>query len=103
MGDHMNSIISFGDIVDQLLTLKAQLAELEQKEKELKDCLISAGLPTIEGMLARASVSYCAGREKIDWQTIAMRFEPSRQLITAHTTYGQAFHVVRVSARKGSK
>lgn len=96
----MNSVINFGDIVDQLLAVKAQLAELEQKEKELKDCLVAAGLPSIEGVLARASVSYCAGREKIDWQTIAMRFEPSRQLITAHTTVGAPFHTVRVSARK---
>ena len=99
----MNSVINFGDIVDQLLTVKAQLAELEQKEKELKDCLVAAGLPSIEGVLARASVSYCAGRERIDWQTIAMRFEPSRQLITAHTTVGAPFHTVRVTARKGTK
>lgn len=97
----MNSVINFGDIVDQLLAVKAQLAELEQKEKELKDCLVTAGLPSIEGVLARASISYCAGREKIDWQTIAMRFEPSRQLITAHTTTGAPFHTVRVTARKG--
>lgn len=99
----MNSVINFGDIVDQLLTVKAQLAALEEKEKELKDCLIAAGLPSIDGVLARASISYCAGREKIDWQTIAMRFEPSRQLITAHTKVGAPFHTVRVSARKGSK
>ena len=99
----MNSVINFGDIVDQLLTVKAQLAELEQKEKELKDCLIAAGLPSIEGVLARASVSYCAGREKVDWLTIAQKFEPSRQLITAHTTVGAPFHTVRVSARKGTK
>ena len=99
----MNSVITFGDIVDQLLTVKAQLAELEQKEKELKDCLIAAGVPSIEGVLARASVSYCAGREKVDWQTIAMRFEPSRQLITAHTTVGAPFNTVRVTARKGGK
>ena len=99
----MNSIIGFGDIVDQLLTLKAQLAELQEKEKMIKDCLIATGEKTIEGMLARASISHCDGREKIDWQTIAMRFEPSRQLITAHTTTGAAFHTVRVSARKGGK
>lgn len=99
----MNSILNMGDLVDKLLSIKAQLAELEQKEKELKDCLVATGEKTIEGLLARASVSYCDGREKIDWQTIAMRFDPSRQLITAHTTYGSPFHVVRVSARKGSK
>lgn len=99
----MNSIINMGDIVDQLLAVKAQIASLEETEKELKDCLIATGQTSIDGILARASVSYCEGREKIDWQTIAMRYNPSRQLITAHTTVGQPFHVVRVSARKGAK
>lgn len=99
----MNSVLNFGTLVDELLSIKASIAELEAREKELKDCLVATGEKTIEGMLARASISYCDGREKIDWQTIAMRFNPSRQLITAHTTYGNPFHVVRVSARKGSK
>lgn len=99
----MNSVINFGDLVDQLLSVKAQLAELETREREIKDCLVATGEKTIEGMLARASVSYCQGREKIDWQTIAERFNPSRQLITAHTTIGSPFHTVRVSARKGAK
>lgn len=99
----MNSVINLGDLVDQLLTVKAQLAELEAREREIKDCLIATGESTIEGILARASISHCAGREKIDWQTIAERFNPSRQLIVAHTTTGQPFHVIRVSARKGAK
>lgn len=99
----MNSILNLGDIVDQLLSVKAQLAELEAREREIKDCLIATGESTIEGILARASVSYCQGREKIDWQTIAGKFNPSRQLIVAHTTIGAPFHVVRVSARKGAK
>ena len=99
----MNSVLNFGTLVDELLSVKASIAILETREREIKDCLIAAGESTIDGILARASVSYCAGREKIDWQTIAMRFEPSRQLITAHTTVGAPFHTVRVSARKGSK
>ena len=99
----MNSMVSMADIVDQLLAVKAQLAALEQTEKELKDCLIASGQTSIDGILARASVSYCEGREKVDWQTIAQRFNPSRQLIVAHTTTGAPFHTVRVSARKGAK
>ncbi len=99
----MNSVLNFGTLVDELLSVKASIAELEQRERELKDCLIASGQTSIDGILARASVSYCAGREKTDWQTIAMRFEPSRQLITAHTTTGQPFHTVRVSARKRAK
>lgn len=90
--------ISF--IVDRLAVVKAQIAELEKLEKEYKQILIDSGESAIVGTDHRASISYCDGREKIDWQTIAMRFNPSRQLITAHTTKGDSFYVVRVSARK---
>jgi hypothetical protein len=97
----MNAItnpISF--VVDRLAVVKAQIAELEKLEKEYKQILIDSGESAVVGTDHRASISYCDGREKTDWQTIAMRFNPSRQLITAHTTKGEAFHVVRVSARK---
>jgi hypothetical protein len=97
----MNAItnpISF--IVDRLAVVKAQIAELEKIEKEYKQILIDSGESAVVGTDHRASISYCDGREKTDWQTIAMRFNPSRQLITAHTSKGDAFHVVRVSARK---
>ena len=90
--------ISF--VVDRLAMVKAQIAELERLEKEYKQILIDSGETAIVGTDHRATVSYCDGREKTDWQTIAMRFNPSRQLITAHTTVGEPFHTVRVSARK---
>lgn len=97
----MNAItnpISF--VVDRLAMVKSQIAELEKLEKEYKQILIDSGESAVVGTDHRASISYCDGREKTDWQTIAMRFNPSRQLITAHTSKGDAFHVVRVSARK---
>ena len=87
-------------VVDELARVKAQLADLEALEKELKQTLIDSGQSAIVGSNHRASVAYCDGREKIDWQSIAMKFNPSRQLITAHTTKGEAFYTVRVSARK---
>jgi hypothetical protein len=90
--------ISF--VVDRLAMVKAQIAELEKLEKEYKQILIDSGESAVVGTDHRASISYCQGREKTDWQTIAMRFNPSRQLITAHTTTGEPFHTVRVSARK---
>ena len=99
----MNSILPFSMYVDELLAVKAEIARLQEREKDIRDMLVSTGEKSIDGILARASISYCPGREKIDWQTIAQKFEPSRQLITAHTTYSTPFHVVRVSARKGSK
>jgi len=88
--------------VDRLALIKAQLANLKAEEDQLKAALIEAGQAAIEGQLHRAAVSYCPGRDVIDWRSIAEHFAPSRQLITAHTSTGAAFYTVRVSARKGS-
>ena len=97
----MNSAVNpMAFVVDRLAMVKAQIAELEKLEKEYKQILIDSGESAVVGTDHRASISYCDGREKTDWQTIAMRFNPSRQLITAHTSKGESFHVVRVSARK---
>jgi hypothetical protein len=88
--------------VDRLATIKAQVAALTAEEKELKTILAESGELVIEGSLHRAAISNCAGRDSIDWAAIAAKFEPSRQLITAHTTTGAPFAVVRLSARKGA-
>lgn len=82
-------------LVDRLAALKSQIADLTAE-------LIAAGLPVIEGSAHRAAVSLCAGRETIDWAAVAAKFNPSRQLITAHTVTGAPYHVIRVSARKGA-
>lgn len=90
-------------LVDQLASVKAQLSDLKTLEDQLKLALVESGQVAIDGSAHRATVSHCAGRESIDWQAIAARFNPSRQLITAHTSTGEPYSVVRVSARKGGK
>ena len=87
--------------VDRLAIVKAQLAELAAEEKALKETLIALGLPAVEGTLHRAAVSLTAGRTSIDWRAVAEHFNPSRQLITAHTSQGESFYTVRLSARRG--
>jgi len=86
--------------VDRLALIKAQIANLKREEDQLKDLLIDSGPESVEGQLHRAALSYCAGRELIDWKTIAAKLVPSRQLIAAHTSTGEPFYTVRVSARK---
>lgn len=87
-------------VVDRMATIKAQIAALKDEENGLRDALIDAGLPAIDGTLHRAAVTYSAGRTLTDWQTIARHFKPSRQLITAHTSIGDPFHTVKLSAHK---
>ena len=87
--------------VDQLAAVKAELSELQAREAELKQLLAAAGPDVIEGTQHRAAISISA-RTAINWQAIAQHLKPSRQLITAHTTEGAPFSVVRLSAKKTS-
>jgi hypothetical protein len=48
-------------------------------------------------------VSHCAGRTTIDWQSIALHFKPSRQLVTAHTSTGEPYFVVKLSAKPAER
>lgn len=87
--------------VDQLAAVKAELSELQAREAELKQLLAAAGPDVIEGTQHRAAISITA-RTAINWQAIAQHLKPSRQLITAHTTEGAPFAVIRISAKKTS-
>jgi hypothetical protein len=88
--------------VDRLAAIKAQLAELTDEEKALKETLTASGLDAIDGTAHRVAISHCAGRVVTDWESVAAKFAPSRQLVAAHTSTGAPYAVVRVSARKGA-
>ena len=103
MQTNTQTVINLSAVVDELAIIKAQAAELADREKELKAVLIAAGVSPVEGDLHRATVSLVSGRTTIDWKSIAEHFSPSRQLVTAHTSKGADYHMVRVSARKGVK
>ena len=98
-----NPEVILAAVVDRMATIKAQIAALKDEENELRDALIDAGLPTIDGTLHRAAVSHCAGRTTIDWQSIALHFKPSRQLMTAHTHTGEPYYTVKLSAKPAER
>lgn len=87
-------------IVDQLGQLKAQIAALRAQEEALKDLLADSGLAVADGHQFRAAISRIEARPSIDWRAIAEHFNPSRQLVTAHTSWGEPFVTVRISARR---
>jgi hypothetical protein len=91
-----------GHIVDKLAQVKAKIADLKIDEQALRQELIDSGETSIEGIYHRAAVSESEGKVTIDWHTVAMHFKPSRQLIKAHTSQGEAYATVRVSARKST-
>jgi len=88
-------------VVDQLGNIKAQIADLQKIEKELKADLAASGFAFVDGAQYRASIHW-QGHTSIDWRAIAEHFNPSRQLVTAHSNTGDLSPVVRVSARKTS-
>jgi len=49
--------LPLGDLADQLGTLKAEIADLEAREKTLRDELIRRGVPAIEGALFSAAIT----------------------------------------------
>lgn len=89
-------------VVDRLAAIKAQVATLNAEADALKDVLVDTGLPFIDGTQHRVAISQCPGRPVIDWRAIAEKLNPSRQLVVAHTTQGEAYTTVRVSARRTS-
>lgn len=87
-------------MVDRCAELRRQVDELTAEKRALEAELVATGLDRIDGTLHSVSISRSAGRETVDWKAIAAKLEPSRQLITAYTKLGEAFNVVRYSARK---
>lgn len=86
-------------IVDRIAQLKAQISDLTQEEAALKAALIESGLEAVNGSEHRAAINWTV-KKSTDWRAIAEKFEPSRQLIAAHTSTGEPFATVRLFARK---
>jgi len=85
--------------VDQLGNLKAQIAELQTKAKAIEASLkAGGGVARTSGMFFDANV-FEQTRTSIDWESIAKKLEPSRQLVTAHTSESTTL-VLKVTARK---
>ena len=92
--------IDFVALVDELGLIKAQAAELKSREDAIKAQLTDAGFSVLEGKFFRAAVSICERQPKTDWEAVAAKLAPSRQLIAAHTYAQDSYVAVRVSARK---
>lgn len=99
--DNQQSLI-LSATVDRLAFVKAQIADLQIEEGKCKRILIDSGVSSAESSVHRATVVECAGKETINWAQIAQHFNPSRQLIRAHTNTGEKYFQIRVYARKTS-
>jgi hypothetical protein len=73
--------LSAGDLVDQLGALKAEIADLETREKALRDELLRRGEPAIDGAAYIATIS-----EAVRWtlNTAAVKAEMGAVWYDAH-------------------
>lgn len=88
-------------LADELGEIRAQLADLKNREAEIRDIFINAKVDTLEDEIFRAKVVHSM-RTSIDWKAVAAKLEPSRQLVTAHTTEKEVVSI-RVNARRGAR
>lgn len=84
------ALLKFGTLniaatVDRIGEIDAITGPLLKEREKLAAALKAIGPGRYTGELWSATVAESV-RTTVDWKTIAARFEPSRQLITAHTS-----------------
>ena len=84
-------------IADRLGDIKAKIAELRDKESELKDELIESGVDSAEGKLFRVTVTHHVVTN-VDYRGLMEKLSPPKRLVRSFTTEMDRTQV-RVSAR----
>jgi hypothetical protein len=74
--------------VDRLAAIDAQMAQLKRERDTIADAIkadADGGFAEYEGSQHVVTVSTTL-RDTVDWKAVAAKLEPSRQLVTAHTS-----------------
>jgi hypothetical protein len=88
-------------MVDELGMLQDQAAALAAQIDSLKTTIKAAGAGRYLGIRWQSLVSDVAESTKVDWQAVAQHFDPSYQLITAHTKTVPATVRITTTLQKG--
>ncbi len=86
-------------LADELGFIRAQMADLKDRETNIRETFIEAGITAMEGETFRA-VLVESLRTTINWKAVAAKLKPSRQLVTSHTSEKEVISI-RVNARRG--
>ncbi len=87
-------------LADELGIIRAKMADLKDRETELRAVLIDSGIKAFEDKKFRAVVVESM-RTYINWAAVAAKLKPSHQLVSAHTSEKEVISI-RVSARRGA-
>ncbi len=89
----MNAIISLSPTIETLINeygaVHAEITRLTKIKDQLSKDIKANGAGTYETAIYKGLVYSVSGKESIDWESIALKFNPSHQLITAHTKHGE--------------
>jgi len=77
-------------LIDHAGALDQEIKALTKQLDKLKDTIKAQGAGDFSGFAWTAKVVDVKATDKVDWETIAKRFNPSYQLIAAHTTQTKA-------------
>lgn len=72
-------------LVDELGQLEDQAAALKAQIETIKATIKAQGAGRYMGSRWQSVVTAPSESDRINWEAVAMHFEPSRQLLTAHT------------------
>lgn len=97
----MSSVISLSPalstIVDELGAIDSEIKRLTKQKEALAAQVKAEGVGRYSGAIYEGLVYASEGRVSVDWEAIAAKFNPSRQLIAAHTKQGAPIVSLKVS------
>ena len=101
----MNAVISLSpsvqSIIDEYGSIDSEIKRLTKQKEALSAQIKQAGAGRFTASIYEALVFDVKPRVTTDWESIALKFNPSHQLITAYTKTGEAslsLKVTRTSA-----
>ena len=91
---------SIQSIIDELGSIDRELARLKAQRDDLSAIVKLTGTGRYFGQYFEGLVYESKGRTVTNWKAIAEHFNPSRQLLVAHTTTGEPSLSLKVEALK---
>lgn len=97
----MTTVISLSpsvqSIIDEYGSIDAEIKRLTKQKESLSVQIKESGAGRYTAAIYEALVYEVKPRVTVDWETIALKFNPSHQLITAHTKTGEPSLSLKVS------
>jgi hypothetical protein len=97
----MNAVIALNpsvqSIIDEYGSIDSEIKRLTKQKDALSVQIKQAGAGRFTASIYEALVFDVKPRVTTDWESIAMKFNPSHQLITAHTKTGEASLSLKVT------